>query len=403
MDPQSGRHDRKVRVDIDIVQQHVEQVGTWLDNLPSNAKRVAIVYHGDCDGVVSAAMFELIFRDKMDKPDIHFYSVRTEQYDFGHVISALERLRPHVTVFLDLSIQNHPDRLATMAGYTKHGVLIYDHHTEYNNRVPENTLYLNSGVTPEGHTEESPPPCLFSARLAEKLVGSDFDWVAAIGLIAESAVDRYLALFQKVGEQFPDLCPVSGIKCAAHVQRSKFREISYAVGSAFWGPVGEYEETAFNAVAGMIEKYSPQSFFDDNNIEAGKIIQLERQVRREISRKFVETIANTYYDPESSLRYAEITSDYRVGGVVGTRMARKFRDDLIITGQVYYGRYVIEARRGSRRTENMAMLLAAASRDLDPFSTGGHPAAAGATLPLEAASEFFVALESEARRLADSD
>jgi len=389
-------------VDKNIIKEQMKRVGEWLDSLPEKADRVAIVYHGDCDGVVSAALFDFIFRESMGKSDIRYFPVRTEQYDFAHVLSALERLRPHMTVFLDLSIQNHPDRLETMADHTKHGVLIYDHHTEYNNRVPENTLYLNSSVTPEGHDENSPPPCLFSARLAEKLTGSDFDWAAAIGLIAESAVDRYLPLFQKVGEQFPEMCPVGGIQVPAHVQRSRFREISYAVGSAFWGPVGEYEQTAFNALAGMIQDYSPQSFFDDNNIEAGKIIQLERQVRREISRKFVETVAGTFYDPDTSLRYAEISSDYRIGGVVATRMSRKYRDDLIVTGQVYYDRYVIEARRGSRRSENMAELLAAASRDLDPFSTGGHPAAAGATLPLSAAPEFFMALESVARRSADS-
>jgi single-stranded DNA-specific DHH superfamily exonuclease len=394
---------RKVRVDTDIVQKHVQQVGEWLDRLPDTVNRLAIIYHGDCDGVISAAMFNFIFREHMGKSDIHCIPVRTEQYDFAHVMSALEQLRPHATVFLDLSVQNHPDKLHTMADCTKHGLLIYDHHTEYNNRVPENTLYLNSGVTPEGHDENSPPPCLFSAKLAQQFTGSDFDWAAAIGLIAESAVDRYMPLFQKLGDQFPELCPVSGIQAPVHVQRSKFREISYAVGSAFWGPVGEYEQTAFEALTGMIEKYSPQSFFDDNNIQAGKIIQLERLVRREISRKFIETIANTYYDPHSSLRYAEIASDYRIGGVVATRMARKFRDDLIVTGQIYYGRYVIEARRGSRRTENVAKLLAATSRDLSPFSTGGHPAAAGATLPLSAASDFFIALESEARRLAYSD
>ncbi len=377
-----------------VIDEHIGKVTDWLEATARSAESSAIVYHGDCDGVVSGALFDYIFREAMHKSDIHHIAVRTEQYDFAHVLEQLERLRPDITVFLDLSIQNHPDKLERFAELTQHGVLIYDHHSQQNDRVPENTLYLNPSITPDGYDENAPPPCYFAAKLAEARCKQDFDWVAAVGLIGESAVDRYIELFAKVSRQFPELCPAGEIHGASQVQRSKLRTISYAIGSAFWGPPGKYEQTAFDVLTGMITRYSPKSFFDLDNSAAARILELEQTVRREIGRTFHEALVNSYYAATTSLRYAEVSSDYRIGGVIATRMARKFRDDLIVTGQPCGDRYVIEARRGSNRTENMADLLARASHDLHPFSTGGHPAAAGATLPLESSSGFFLALES---------
>ncbi len=377
-----------------IIDDHIGRVTAWLDANARSAAQSIIVYHGDCDGVVSAALFDHILRETLDQSDIRHIAVRTEEYDFTHVMDALERLRPEITIFLDLSIQNHPEKLDRFGEFSSGGILIYDHHSQRNDRVPENTLYLNPSVTPGGYDEDAPPPCYFAARLAEARCKQDFDWVAAIGLIGESAVDRYIDLFTKVSRQFPELCPDGEIRGASQVQRSKLRTISYAIGSAFWGPQGQYERAAFNVLAGMIARYSPQSFFDTDNREAARILDLEKTVRREIGRLFHETLSSSYYDAATFLRYAEVSSEYRIGGVVATRMARKFRDDMIVTGQPYGNRYVIEARRGANRTENMADLLARASRELHPFSTGGHPAAAGATLPLSSSSEFFLALET---------
>ncbi len=382
---------------MDITAQHVRRVQKWIEALSGASRRFAIVYHGDCDGAVSGALFDFIFRNVVDRPDIHHIAVRTEQYDFAQALAALESIRPDATVFLDLSIQNHPDKLKRASDATGKAVLVYDHHNQTNDTVPENTLYLNSSVTPQGHDEDSAPPCYFSAQLAERLIGTDYNWAAAIGLIGESAVERFMPLFRKLSGQFPELCPTGGITTPTHVQKSRFREISYAIGSAYWGPEGEYEQTAFDVLSGMIADYSPQSFFADDNLDARKIIDLEGKVRRAISRTFVETVANMYYDHRSALRYAEVSSEYRIGGVVATRMSHKYRDDLIVTGQDYHGRYIIEARRGSRRSDNMAALLERVTRDLDPFSTGGHPAAAGATLPPASAPEFFLALETVVR------
>lgn len=382
-----------------LIIKHIYQVNDWLDGLQNSTRRFALIYHGDCDGVISAVMFDYILRETMAKTDIVLIPVRTEQYDFEQALNVIEETQPDATVFLDLSIQNHPEKLRRADAATKQAVLIYDHHSQYHSDVPARVLYLNPSITPDGYDENSPPPCLFAARLAKDRIGRDFDWIACIGLIAESAVDRYLPLFQKLPERFPSLFSAKGIATPEDVYDCRFKDITYAISAAFWGPPGEYEQTAFDVMSKMARAESPQAFFDGSNNNARKLIQLEREMHAEINRLAAEAEFHSYYNAETGLRYAEIESDYRVGGAVASRLVRKHKGDIVVTGQIYGDRYIIEARCGSGRSVNVADLLQKTCLNFDPFSTGGHPAAAGATLKPASSSEFFLALENTVKMI----
>ena len=385
-------------VNPDIITDHVGRVSAWLDTLGDTRRAFAVVYHGDCDGVISAALFDHILHLMPCRPTIRHVPVRTEQYDFEASLAQLENLLPDVTIFLDLSIQNHPEKLLRAAAATAGGILVYDHHSQFTDRVPERTLYLNPSITPTGYDEESPPPCFFAARLAQRRTGNDFDWAACIGLIAESAVEQFLPLFRKLPSQFPGLFPGNALDSARDVSASRLKEISYAIGSAFWAEPGAYEHRALRLLSEMILAGSPRLFFDPANQEAREIIALERRVRSEINRAYVEAEYNSYFAPEARLRYTEVQSEYRIGGVVATRLSRKHKDHIVVSGQHYAGRYVIEARRGANCHGNVVDLLKEATRDLPVLSLGGHPAAAGAGLPEEVSAQFFLTLEQAARK-----
>jgi len=379
---------------LNLIEDHIQQVNLWLETLMSTADRFALIFHGDCDGVISAVMFDYILRETMAKTDIVLIPLRTEQYDFEQALNTIEETRPDASVFLDLSIQNHPEKLIRAANATKQAILIYDHHSQYSSDIPDKVLYLNPSITPNGYDDNSPPPCLFAARLAQNRIGRDFDWIACVGLIAEAAVDRYLPAFKKVAQQNPDLCPARGIVTPEDVYNCKLKDITYAVSAAFWGPPGMYEQMTFDILAQMVKDEAPQSFFSRTNADAKKLLQLETDVHAEINRLAAEAEFHCYYNSETGLRYAEIESIYRVGGAVASRLVRKHHKDIVVIGQMYSDRYVIEARSGSRRSINVADLLKNACAELNPYSTGGHPAAAGATLKIDSSSEFFIALEN---------
>jgi single-stranded DNA-specific DHH superfamily exonuclease len=386
-------------VQLNVIADHVARVDAWLESLRGQAERFAIVYHGDCDGAVSAALFEHLLWETMDVADVRTLWVRTEQYDFEEALAALRKYAPDATIFLDLSIQNHPHKLRRVAEHTRLGTLVYDHHRQEDCLLPDQTLYLNPSITPEGHTEDSAPPCLFAARLAQRRIGRDFDWAACIGLIAEAGVERFLPLFRKLPQQFPRLFSARRIHSPEDVHTSKIRDITYAIGSAFWAEPGGYEASAYNVLTRMVTAYSLEPFFDPLVREAVKLIVLEKAVRAEIGHLTTEAEYNSFQIPDAALRYSEICSDYRVGGVVASRLARRYKDDIVVTGQEYHGRYLIEARCGARRRDDLALLLRQATKGLEPFSHGGHPAAAGASLPPASSPQFYVALEEAARDL----
>src|SRR5207237_1212569 len=88
---------------------------------------------------------------------VRYISVRTEEFDFEDALVSLELLQPDITVFLDLSIEDYPKKLARAAGATRLQMLVYDHHSQSHNGLPANTTYLNPSVTPSGFDPQSPP------------------------------------------------------------------------------------------------------------------------------------------------------------------------------------------------------------------------------------------------------
>ena len=190
-----------------IIEQHVAEMHRLLDSLCQNDRTCAIAYHGDCDGVVSATLLAFTLRRHFGVETITLLPVRTEEFDFLDVISKLKTIKPDITFFMDLSIQDYPKRLEEAASATRLRTIIYDHHSQHQTSIPSKTEYYNPSITPAGHDPQSPPPCFFAARLCSTLLQSDFDWFSCIGLIGEGATERFLALFRQSAHRFPRLFP----------------------------------------------------------------------------------------------------------------------------------------------------------------------------------------------------
>src|SRR5262245_7456881 len=99
----------------EIIEKHVLEVSRLLESFRNSADRFFIGYHGDCDGLVSAVLFGQAVEEYLNKSDLVFVPVRTEEFDFVNLISAVKAARPDVTVVLDLSIQDYPERLEAVA------------------------------------------------------------------------------------------------------------------------------------------------------------------------------------------------------------------------------------------------------------------------------------------------
>lgn len=375
-----------------IIDDHISKFEAVLAAVPKTTQRFAIVYHGDCDGVVSAALLGFLLKKTSATARVTFIPVRTEQFDFLEALDQLDNINPDFTFFLDLSIQDYPEKFQFAVSATKNLTIVYDHHSQTQTTVPQNVLYLNPSITPNGFDNESPPPCFFAAKLCQKVLGQDFDWVAGIGLIAESSVEHFLPLFQELPKKFPDLFGSRSVYTPDDVQNSKLKDITYSLGAAFWGPVGEFEHLALDALSRMIQENSPNIFFNASFQPAQTLIELETEIRNEIDRLTKLSEQYAFRPTGLPLCYVELTSIFRVGGVVATRLSHAFKQDIIITGQYFNNRFVIEARRGGSQKTDVSLLLRETVKGLQPINVGGHPFAAGASLPSESRIQFFYSL-----------
>lgn len=191
---------------------------------------------------------------------------------------------------------------------------------------------------------------------------------------------------------FPDL--FTTISTADDVHSSKLKDISYALSAAFWGPVGEFEQLALDALSRMIKDNSPNVFFSASFQTGQKLIELDNKMRAEVDR--LTKLSEQYRQRPFGLplTFLELTSQFRIGGVIATRLSRVLKSDIIVTGQYYNDRYVIEARRGSSQKADVSLLLRESVRGLPHINVGGHPFAAGASLPMDSRIQFFNSLLS---------
>lgn len=147
-----------------IIEHHVAILEPILVASTKANQKVAIIYHGDCDGVVSAGLVGFLLKKVFTTPHVSFISVRTEQFDFSEALEKLESTNPDFTFFLDLSIQDYPEKLQRAVSATSGLTIIYDHHSQTQISIPDKVLYLNPSITTDGIDTASPPPCFFCSK-----------------------------------------------------------------------------------------------------------------------------------------------------------------------------------------------------------------------------------------------
>jgi hypothetical protein len=150
---------------------------------------IALIYHADPDGVVSAALVSAYFARRFDKPLGARYRVGTHEFDFQKLSRWISQTNPKYVAFFDVNIVENNGLLSEW-GQRGIDVLIYDDHDVGPVEPPENVTYLS----PSGLNTSRPiPPSLF-ATLLEGSLQPQHIAAASIGIIGEHLADEYADL-----------------------------------------------------------------------------------------------------------------------------------------------------------------------------------------------------------------
>lgn len=324
----------------------------------SSLKDYSLVYHKDSDGVCSAALLSKALGEPTtvspnDQPSIEI----TDQ-----LINRVNETPK--TIFTDLPV----DQLDYKK--IKSDTLVVDHHTtkeNLNNVGSDNFLHINPRF-------QKPDIYLPASYLVYKILeelGYDvekYKWIAGIGIVGDRGTDNCKDLINSIEDEFDlnikDLDFLSGL-----IESSKIVKGVGGISEAF-------------KIVSNAEK--PKDIMNSN------LMNYYKKCQKEIENLMADFEYNSEYIPNANAYIYKLVSRYNVGSVISTKISEKKPDAAVFVYKIT-SYFFMSARCQSGRI-NVGKLLKKLTKGLG--KGGGHPQAAGASMPKENAEKFLKRLRN---------
>jgi len=315
---------------------------------------VILIFHNDTDGICSAVLMDTLL-DKLNKNERAFISqpMPTEKT----LIKNIQTYMPNKLIFLDLAVDQQYNILKILKQACE--ILVIDHHqitrnlnavgiAHYNPRFENNEIYRScSYVTYKICSQMGLP--------------KNLNWIALLGAIGDYDLAFSQDLINEVKDDYPELNVNEPYK-------SIFGRLSDMITAANVTNSMSYEQI----VKVLKNSKNPEGFISENE----QILKAYQDVENEILSIMVDAENNslTY----KNLIIYNLNSKYRLRSQISTRLSEKYRDSVILVYEKIKNDIKISSRNQSKRV-NVAEILSKATDGLKA-SSGGHAAAAGATI-----------------------
>ncbi len=327
---------------------------------------VTLVSHNDVDGISSAAIMNAFLRKRIgrDADDIIIQTMPP-------MASLMTRLRSYVpdkVIITDLSIVDA--RIFRSIAKISYPLLI-DHHTFTS--IPDvKGVYVNPRL---GNPDIYQSASYLAYRLAGSIADmSDRIWIAVTGIIGDYDISFSRDLLREA--------------------RKKYPEIRYDISKLFntvFGRVGElitaakaYKKLSLSNLSLLMSRFSsPHDFLASPEVseylKAMEIIREEVEKIREEMKHSIQKVGKFVF--------FHLESKYGVRSYISTMLGERYRDRIVVITEKYRGKMRVSVRNQSKRYD-VAELLRKAAEQVGVKEVGGHPAAAGAQVPLDRWEEF---------------
>jgi len=325
--------------------------------------KVFLVSHNDADGVCSAALMHSLLSEFGINPSIVIQPIPPKKATF-HSISWEE---PDYLIILDIPMDQNIELLDKFTCK----ILIIDHHVS-KDLSSKNIINVN----PRFEKPEIYQPASYLVYKLAKKLGKPKAWVAAIGVIGDYGWKDCMDLFKDLKEQNPELYPGKDF-------------LNSRIGNV-WKTI-----TAVKAVEGRegCEKFVKI---------LTKAMSLEDVFRTKEGQSFLEDekiideeIENIKMDFEKNAEFGDVVfyelgSKYKIRSLVASLFSK---DNILAVYQREGNSYAFSLRSNS---VDLARIVKKVSEKVGGIG-GGHPVAAGATIPVEKLNEFKKLLVREVK------
>ena len=266
----------------------------------------------------------------------------------------------------DLAVDQRKDQIKKLEKFMS--ILIIDHHKLYNNVNSDKTIV----VKPQLFQSEIDPSQYCASKLSYDLFSElvdlhDLDWLAVVGIIADSTYRSWKPFAKKT-----------------------FRRLGLST-----------PENPFNSALGRIcnlmayyEIYSPTTiqklYYAVRNANNYKSALNSEIKKAELVNKEIEYFLRNYErftEKHKDLLLVHIKPKFRIGSILATRISNTLRHKTIVVAQEVKGRIFVSARRQDFKVA-VNDLLEQSVKDIKESSAGGHVPAAGARFAKEDYTEF---------------
>ncbi|MDD4353941.1 MAG: DHHA1 domain-containing protein [Candidatus Nanoarchaeia archaeon] len=329
-----------------------------LKELIINAKKIALIFDLDTDGVSSAKIvYEAI--NRMQKEISDFFPSPSGNLNDDSLIAGIKNANPDLLIIVDDELRKD----SLIVKNFKFNILVIDHHSIQDMPKGENIFYYNPKIN--GDLTYT-PASKYCFDLFSKIVNiEDLDWIAAVGIISDSGAIHHKDFLKKVFKKYLE----------------EIKEDKDYLSDSFFGYLGDIINTgkivkgndgALMALRVLQNSSSPKDFLE-NAYELRNLCDEVNSYIKEITEDF-ELKKETYENLD--LYFYTFSPKYKIGSVLSTIVSFKHPNKTVIIFSKKSKIVSVSYRRQDKKVD-MNVLARESIKGLKSAGGGGHVPAAG--------------------------
>lgn len=317
--------------------------------------KALIVHHNDVDGVCSAYLTREWLEERFEEVEA-VSSLPGKPFLVPRLYKRVVRKNPDIVFFVDMAVDQDPEPIESLSKKKK--VVIIDHHLVNKDMNSDRIIHINHHL--EGFKKYTP-----ASKMCYDLFKGK-DWVAAVGVIADSGAKQWYKFIRNVNQKYG----TSGSDF-----ESSLGIIGNIINSLRIKGVKKWNHLALKV---LDDADGPFDVIDKKTSSAKKAWGIYEKTNRKI-RKIVNGFPKKA-DVHGSVAFYPVKKGF-YGGTVATIIAKENPHMTIIMVQKEPSSdtLFLNLRRADKEVD-VSELVQEATRGLEQASGGGHVAAAGGTL-----------------------
>ena len=348
-------------------------ISRFVDTIKGISKKdkIAIFYDTDPDGITSAALMKKAFdKLKLNIVYVNWLDRSNIEHD-NKILKDLKQLGVNYVFFVDLTFYLIEGRLENFAQLGK--IIIFDHHPIEKDINSENIIFIIPNLFQEGINSSRYNTSKLVYDFFSRIIDlSDYDWICAVGIIADYAFDAW--------PEYLDMCfKKYGDERKSYIYDTKLGELAKLL--SYGNSIGRdylvegYKSLLVSKTPDEMKEHLPEEY---------------KKVGEDILKIVGHYKRDADIDEDLELVFYKIDSKYGIASQVSSALSQNYeqKKTVIIVQEVEKDPYMhISARRQDWKVD-CGKLLRESCNGITDAHGGGHIPAAGAGVPIEHFTEF---------------